>query len=369
MSAPINSNPDYDKLIRFFNQSVKITEKAASSKDFCKLLLNSLYEIFGFKTSSFWLCDEITSTYFLASHRIDNQVSKNFYLENPLYAENLKDKYDIIGDRNVITITDIMSLEEYESSQYFKEYLTTEDPYYYTTLMLIKGKMSVKGAIAFIKTRSEGDFLPSDLSNLDIISTFISNLVLNHLLVNNLLSQKCLLESLSNQSPTGLIIFNDQSPFHINYINSAALRYTRELCPASPNAGSGEDFLTRYILGAENYSKYTASTTLQSPSGKKYILTLTPSQTLNKYATMVYAYIIPQVETALKKDTLFTINNKNITQRQLEIIVLVIQGKTNEEIADELFISVNTVKTHLNNIYRELNVSNRFSLYSKLIDN
>lgn len=369
MSTPINSNPDYDKLIRFFNQSVEITEKAASSRDFCKLLLNSLYEIFGFKTSSFWLCDEITSTYFLASHRIDNLVSKNFYLENPLYAENLKDKYDIIGDRNVITIPDIMSIEEYEASQYFNEYMNTDDPYYYTALMLIKGKISVKGAIAFIRTRSEGDFLPSELSNLDIISSFISNLVLNHLLVNNLLTQKCLFESLSNQSPTGLIIFNNQSPHNINYINSAALRYTRELCPNSSNASSGKEFLTRYILCDENYSKYTASKTLQSSSGKKYIVNLTPSQTVNKFAATIYAYIIPQVETDLKKDSLFAIGSKNLTQRQMEIIELVIQGKTNEEIADELFISVNTVKTHLNNIYRELNVSNRFSLYSRLIEN
>jgi DNA-binding NarL/FixJ family response regulator len=108
---------------------------------------------------------------------------------------------------------------------------------------------------------------------------------------------------------------------------------------------------------------------LQSSSGKKYIVNLTPSQTVNKFAATIYAYIIPQVETDLKKDSLFAIGSKNLTQRQMEIIELVIQGKTNEEIADELFISVNTVKTHLNNIYRELNVSNRFSLYSRLIEN
>lgn len=34
-------------------------------------------------------------------------------------------------------------------------------------------------------------------------------------------------------------------------------------------------------------------------------------------------------------------------------------GLTNPEIAQELFVSVNTVKTHIKNIYRKLNVNNR----------
>ncbi|MBN2246244.1 MAG: helix-turn-helix transcriptional regulator, partial [Candidatus Aminicenantes bacterium] len=52
----------------------------------------------------------------------------------------------------------------------------------------------------------------------------------------------------------------------------------------------------------------------------------------------------------------------NLTKREQEIFVLVIAGKTNKNIQDELFISLKTVKAHLYNIYRKLNVQNRLQL-------
>ena len=52
----------------------------------------------------------------------------------------------------------------------------------------------------------------------------------------------------------------------------------------------------------------------------------------------------------------------NLSERQIEIIELVKQGKTNKEIASQLFISENTVKYHLKNIYTTLKIENRFDL-------
>ncbi len=50
---------------------------------------------------------------------------------------------------------------------------------------------------------------------------------------------------------------------------------------------------------------------------------------------------------------------KILTQREIEILSLVAVGAKNEEIAERLFISPNTVKTHIYNIFKKINVTNR----------
>ncbi|QKG21524.1 response regulator [Actinomadura verrucosospora] len=47
------------------------------------------------------------------------------------------------------------------------------------------------------------------------------------------------------------------------------------------------------------------------------------------------------------------------TERELEVIRLVARGRTNEEIAGELFVSLSTVKTHLGSVQRKLGARNR----------
>jgi LuxR family transcriptional regulator of csgAB operon len=48
-----------------------------------------------------------------------------------------------------------------------------------------------------------------------------------------------------------------------------------------------------------------------------------------------------------------------LTSRQTQILALVSVGDTNDEIADKLYLSPHTVKTHLYNIFKKINVPNR----------
>jgi LuxR family transcriptional regulator of csgAB operon len=48
-----------------------------------------------------------------------------------------------------------------------------------------------------------------------------------------------------------------------------------------------------------------------------------------------------------------------LTSREIEIMAMISIGAKNEEIADKLFISPNTVKTHIYNIFKKIDVPNR----------
>ena len=56
--------------------------------------------------------------------------------------------------------------------------------------------------------------------------------------------------------------------------------------------------------------------------------------------------------------------NHNLTGREQEILLLVIKGKSNQEIAGELTLALGTIKTHIHNIFKKTDTSNRNELIS-----
>ncbi|MEM8895531.1 MAG: response regulator transcription factor [Bacteroidota bacterium] len=58
-------------------------------------------------------------------------------------------------------------------------------------------------------------------------------------------------------------------------------------------------------------------------------------------------------------------DNDVLSDREMEVLLEIAKGQTNQEIADSLFVSLNTVKTHVSNIYVKLNVSRRTQALAK----
>ena len=56
-----------------------------------------------------------------------------------------------------------------------------------------------------------------------------------------------------------------------------------------------------------------------------------------------------------------------LTVREYDVLGLVTKGYSNKDVARELNITVNTVKTHLRNIYRKLEVDDRAQAIIKAI--
>jgi DNA-binding NarL/FixJ family response regulator len=67
-----------------------------------------------------------------------------------------------------------------------------------------------------------------------------------------------------------------------------------------------------------------------------------------------------------RKTQLFAPVDKSVlsqlTQRQIEVLQKIVQGKSYKQVAEELFISIDTVKFHVKKIYEILHVTSRHEL-------
>jgi ATP/maltotriose-dependent transcriptional regulator MalT len=54
-----------------------------------------------------------------------------------------------------------------------------------------------------------------------------------------------------------------------------------------------------------------------------------------------------------------------LTKRELEVLCLIVEGKSCKDVADALFVSKRTVDRHLANIYDKLQVSNRVQAFRR----
>jgi LuxR family maltose regulon positive regulatory protein len=83
--------------------------------------------------------------------------------------------------------------------------------------------------------------------------------------------------------------------------------------------------------------------------------------------TKIPKKLIDKLKLALEKREKFMKNNLGsvLSDRELDILKLIAEDLSNQEIADKLFISLNTVKTHVRNILLKLEVENRSQAVNK----
>lgn len=58
-----------------------------------------------------------------------------------------------------------------------------------------------------------------------------------------------------------------------------------------------------------------------------------------------------------------------LSEREIEVLILLASGRTNAEISKDLFVAVGTVKSHINNIYRKLDARNRAEAVTRAREN
>jgi len=219
--------------------------------------------------------------------------------------------------------------------------------------------------ISIYKTAEQGPFTEHELELLDSLGMVFNEIMV--LYMNYRHSKRCLIACsqyldslnigiacldqqqrllLNNQQflSYGMLVFGQHSAEEI--VNCFFLQSADE-CKALPL-----NSVYHYIAG-----NYTVSL-------QKKLFDVLANREIITYLTISENNAKNESQSALSKLSLFL--GYDLTEREAETALLIMQGKNNQQIADSLYISASTVKTHIHNIFQKMEVSSRKELLKKI---
>jgi len=352
------------KILEFFDSILVPSER------FPQQVLLSLSQIFGYHRSIFWIADKHGNLFLPITLNVEERLIQD-YVSYYFHHDLLHPQIAIPQNptRTALRINDVMSDQDYEQTIYYNQFMRAFGNYDEMGIYLKKeGKLI--GCIGLARSKQEQRFTENDVRLVESLSHTIAHTLAIHTHADELQKERVLFAAHSQLSSIGIIIV--EPPAHIRYVNPVAKDICAEWFLGKTYTNPVHAFIQQHI---ENHSLSSPATfsapaaSALSPFSQKYTVYVQPSVSspFSDHQTVPYAiYLIPKgahsgMPTTREQDQL-----PDLTRTEGRIYELVQQGYTNQLIANELHISLNTVKRHLQNTYRKLGVSNRTELCYKL---
>lgn len=339
----------------------------------CDKLLYILEEFYHFERINLIIFEGNRYPFFLAYKNMDPKyisLYKDLFYKKDVFVP-FKVK-NLLKDRYVLTYSDVTDLSEFKKGEYYNDFIR---PQQIEEMLMISIPLSSKqsfviGIACSIK----------DTQNFDLIQEL--NLLARHLRIalNNSkqfeISQEIsrLLDAFCHCTFTGIVLLNSQlEPI---FFTRNASNYWK-LLGGNINSNEGIPTIPLFIKTlCDQISHKLAGSGKETTSGKAIHTVLLENQALEFEVYSLPMSLLSPFGSylILIKDTIcidenchrFLRNNYKLTNREIEIISLIISGHTNKEIANQLFISLPTVKEHIRNIFDKMNIKNRTSLCQKI---
>ncbi|SNX53519.1 response regulator transcription factor [Thermoanaerobacterium sp. RBIITD] len=122
--------------------------------------------------------------------------------------------------------------------------------------------------------------------------------------------------------------------------------------------------LTSYLDGLYLYNKYNK---LKITINGYIFKNIGQNELIRAIKTIYNKGFYMQDEVKFKKLEKY-LGDTNLTKREMEILFYIFNGYKNKQIADILYISENTVKNHIYNIYKKLNAKNKVEAIDRILD-
>ncbi|MEL7647275.1 MAG: LuxR C-terminal-related transcriptional regulator [Sedimentibacter sp.] len=353
---------DYEKLLDFQSQIYSFDD------DIRHTILQALQTLYqGYSIAFFFADDNEQYINPPDSINIDADIMRSY--EKYYFKTDIFHTINIpknLLKKNIIHITDIMSLNDFEKTEFYNDNLRKMDVYDEIALQL-HYKNQLLGVIGIMKPKHQGTFTEKEIQYAEFVRRSVTPLLRNSLERLRLQHENSLIMNLAKEAPVGMVVID--SKFNLINYNQHSLQYVKEIWECDDDNNFNK-VLVKNLANELYFKGLTYETSLQT-NVKKYTFKLVPvavPDLINGFKTYYVVYIMKnENSSAISYNKLKTIYN--LTDRECEIIFMLSQGYSNKRIADELYLSLYTVKAHMQNIFKKMDSNSRTEVLHKIILN
>jgi DNA-binding CsgD family transcriptional regulator len=248
-----------------------------------------------------------------------------------------------------------MPYDQYEKTEFYQQFLKRYDIYYRVTIPLNIDK-DYSGALELYRSKEEGSF-SNDMEMIDQLKNYIEIGLCNMRDILNLRDDVQKYRIYFDQIQIGTAIVDDQ------YQLVKCNKIFRDLLLSYDHDVNFKIFFINNLLNKikDNYLLGSRITDIWV-NGILFRVSL--QGTSNYFSPNQYHIVAIRTKDEAERGEL----SELLSNREIEIVNCISKGYKNDQIAKELFLSVHTVKTHIQNMFKKFNVSNRISLLNRIRD-
>ena len=344
-------------------------------------LLTLIEKYLGYHSCSFVIYESNSIYKGSCGHNLSmGEQYEQFYRPIDPLAKYITQHYQelISRERKVILSSEVFS--DYLSSQYCQSLRLSANLAYAAVILFDNLRLTV------YHTLKEDDFSEEEIAMLSLLEQLLSS---RYTLFSKIVkpTYQHTLEELKNlyfdTLSTGVIILN--SDYVLLDSNNIGRQYMTELSKSQTISSYFSKLiplLNLSVIGGEaapsermlKLEQYLITIRLYVPQpgtsseGYVYFITLTSNEDSADRDTESGT---ASAESRQERSRLFA-SQYHLSSREMEVVEALSRGEKYQDIADTLFLSINTVRTHIKNIYRKLGINNQRNLlylYNQFIQN
>ncbi len=272
----------------------------------------------------------------------------------------------------VTTGEQMVSYRNYTRSKFYEEFFGRFSIYYILGIPLVCRRKAI-GFIGLYRSRDAKHYRRRDLTKAELIAPHLSVLTENTIMQERLEGQNDIIEALNNvHSTNGVMVLNED--LKMIYMNGCAQHtisvlfkresrsdHINDWCPDNLQRCCDE---LRVSSASGRRGLSESSCKIKLPNNQQHITCHVNRLYREENAPLFVVYLEPQAPLISATQRM---KEADLSPREIDVVLAVSSGLTNREISETLYISINTVQTHLRSIYDKLGVRNRTGLINYFI--